>query len=168
MKKIGLISDTHSFLPDAVFTHFKDVDEIWHAGDVGDISVADRLADFKSFKCVYGNIDGTEVRAAYPLDLHWETEGFNIWMTHIGGYPGRYNRRVFTKLTDENLPDIFICGHSHILKVVRDKSFNNMLCLNPGAAGNIGLHKVSTLLRFNLADKKVKDMEVIEMERGKH
>jgi len=167
MKKIGLISDTHSFLPSAVFDHFSEVDEIWHAGDVGEYAVIDKLEAFKPLKCVYGNIDGTEVRDSFPKDLRWEVEGFDIWMTHIGGYPGRYNRRVFDKLHYEKTPDIFICGHSHILKVVRDKSFDNMLCMNPGAAGNIGLHKVSTLLRFVLEDGKIRDLEVIEMERGK-
>lgn len=167
MKKIGLISDTHSFLPESVFEHFSEVDEIWHAGDVGAYSVIEKLEAFKTLKCVYGNIDGTEIREVFPLDLRWECEGFDIWMTHIGGYPGRYNRRIFAKLTEEKVPDIFICGHSHILKVARDKSFNNMLCMNPGAAGNIGLHKVSTLLRFTLDDGDIKDMEVIEMERGK-
>jgi len=167
MKKIGLISDTHSYLPESVFEHFKDVDEIWHAGDVGAYEVVEKLEAFKPLKCVYGNIDGGDVRASFPLDLRWEEEGFDIWMTHIGGYPGRYNRRVFAKLTESTPPDIFICGHSHILKVVRDKSFNNMLCMNPGAAGNKGLHKVCTLLRFSLENKEIQDMEVIEMEREK-
>ncbi|MGB1247995.1 MAG: metallophosphoesterase family protein [Chitinophagales bacterium] len=167
MRRIGLISDTHSWLDEQVFTYFDEVDEIWHAGDVGDIAVLDALKKVKPVRGVYGNIDNHEVRAELPRDRRFLIEGFDVWMTHIGGYPGRYSKRVREALK-HNPPHIFICGHSHILKVMRDKKYKNMFCLNPGAAGVHGFHKVRTLLRFTLDKGNIKDMEVIELGlRGK-
>jgi putative phosphoesterase len=166
MIKIGLISDTHSYLDPKVFEVFKDVDEIWHAGDIGDISVADQLKAFKPFYAVYGNIDDKNVRVEYPLNLVLQREGLKILMTHIGGYPGNYEPKARRKIEEEN-PDIFICGHSHILRVAKDPKYNNMLAMNPGAAGVHGFHKVKTLLRFNLNNGKIENLEAIELgKRG--
>jgi len=166
MLKIGLISDTHSHLDPKVFEVFKDVDEIWHAGDIGNPDVAEQLKKFKPFYAVYGNIDGREIRQEYPLNLEFEREGLKILMTHIGGYPGHYEPKARRKI-EEVKPDVFICGHSHILKVMRDEKYNNMLAINPGAAGIEGFHKVKTVLRFLLNKGKVENMEVVELgKRG--
>jgi len=162
MKRIGLISDTHGYLDEAVFKHFKECDEIWHAGDVGDANILERLTTFKPFRAVSGNIDGQSVRGLAPDDQHFELEGFKVWITHIGGYPPRYNPAVKAQLRNE-IPNIFVCGHSHILRVMRDPALANMLYLNPGAAGREGFHKMRTLLRFSLDQGKVKDMEVVEL-----
>lgn len=170
MKKIGLLSDTHSYLdPDILLKYFKNVDEIWHAGDIGNIEqVTDLLKDQgKVLRIVWGNIDDKEARKEFKEDCRFTLEGFDIWITHIGGYPGRYTKRVYAELK-KNPPDIFVCGHSHILKVMRDKQFNNMLAINPGAAGIHGFHKMRTALRFILDNKKITNMEVIELGvRGK-
>lgn len=163
MKKIGLISDTHSHLEEKVFEHFADCDEIWHAGDIGTLELADRLAAFKPLKAVYGNIDGSPIRQVYPLDLRFDCEGIDVWMTHIGGYPGHYNQRV-RELMKTDPPDLFICGHSHILKVMPDKRYK-LLHINPGAAGVHGFHQVKTIIRFAIDEGQVKDLEVIEMGR---
>ncbi len=163
MKKIGLISDTHSHLEEKVFDHFADCDEIWHAGDIGTLELADRLAAFKPFKAVYGNIDGAPIRQEYPLDLRFDCEGVDVWMTHIGGYPGRYSQRV-RELMKLDPPALFICGHSHILKVMPDKK-HKLLHINPGAAGVHGFHQVKTIIRFVIDKGQVKDLEVIEMGR---
>lgn len=166
MLKIGLISDTHSYLDPKVFDVFKDVDEIWHAGDIGDISVADQLKAFKPFYAVYGNIDDKNVRIEYPLNLVLQREGLKILITHIGGYPGNYEPKARRKI-EEEMPDIFICGHSHILRVGKDPKYNNMLAMNPGAAGVHGFHKMKTLLRFNLNNGKIENLEAIELgKRG--
>jgi putative phosphoesterase len=162
MTRIGLISDTHSFLDKKIFDIFKDVDEIWHAGDAGSIQVFDALRNFKPLRAVYGNIDGGEIRAEYPEDNRFAVEGLDVWMTHIGGYPGSYPPRVRNVLKVKP-PDIFICGHSHILRVMRDPAFGNMLTLNPGAAGIHGFHKIKTVLRFNIDNKKVSAMEAVEL-----
>lgn len=161
MKIIGLLSDTHNFLDERVFTHFKDCDEIWHAGDIGDIDVADRLKEFKPFRAVFGNIDGKDVRRQYPENLRFEMEGVDVWMTHIGGYPGRYSTLIKKDLY-KNPPKLFICGHSHILKVQYDPALK-LLHLNPGAAGKQGWQTVSTLMRFKLDKGEIKDLEVIEL-----
>ncbi|RED93410.1 metallophosphoesterase family protein [Marinoscillum furvescens] len=164
--KIGLISDTHSHLEDSVFTHFEDCDEIWHAGDIGTQSVLEKLEAFKPTRAVFGNIDGHEIRAAVPEDQVFEREGVKILMTHIAGKPPGYNARV-KKLIAAHQPDILICGHSHILKVAPDKS-NNLLFVNPGAAGIHGFHKIKTLLRMELQEGKISNMEVVELGyRGK-
>jgi putative phosphoesterase len=164
--KIGLISDTHSYLDPKVFDYFKNVDEIWHAGDIGDRKVIDDLQHFKKVRAVYGNIDEAVLRNEWPEDLWFTLEGLTIWMTHIGGAPPHYNPRV-KKVLKDKIPDLFICGHSHILRVVKDKNYNNMLYLNPGAAGQHGFHIMKTLLRFDIENGSVKNMEVIELgKRG--
>ncbi len=162
MPKIGLISDTHGFLHPKVFDYFKDCNEIWHAGDFGTLELSDRLAAFKPLRGVYGNIDGQDIRIVHPLHNRFEIEGMNVWMTHIGGYPGHYNPKIKTELT-EKTPDIFICGHSHILRVISDKKLKNMLCINPGAAGNHGFHKAKTIIRFEINDRKISNMQAIEL-----
>ena len=161
--RIGLLSDTHSHLDPKVFEHFAECDEVWHAGDIGNVAVLDKLKAFKPFRGVYGNIDGAEIRAELPEDLRFEVEGVPVFMTHIGGYPGRYNPRVRV-LLDENPPvdGLFICGHSHILKVMPDKK-RQFLHINPGACGNQGWHKVKTLIRFELSAGKIEKLEVIEL-----
>ena len=161
--KIGLLSDTHSVLHPKVFEHFKNCDEIWHAGDIGTVEVIDKLAAFKPLKAVYGNIDNHKIRAICPKDLRFECEGVKVWITHIGGYPYRYTKNIREEL-DKNSPDLFICGHSHILKVMYDKN-REILHMNPGAAGNYGIHKVITMLRFDIEKGKVKNLEVIEFNR---
>lgn len=156
-----MISDTHSYLDDSVFKHFENCDEIWHAGDFGDSKVSDALAEFKPLKGVYGNIDGREIRSQYPEDLKFICEDVKVWMTHIGGYPGKYDGRIRSDILLEK-PDLFICGHSHILKVIYDKNIT-CLHLNPGAAGKYGWHKVRTLLRFCISEDKILNLEVIEL-----
>jgi putative phosphoesterase len=162
MPRIGLISDTHGYLDPKVFKHFEDCDEIWHAGDFGTLEVSNQLSAFKPLKGVYGNIDGKEIRLIHPKDQKFEMEGFKIWITHIGGYPGNYSPLVRKEIS-ENPPNIFICGHSHILKIMTDKKLNNMICINPGAAGVHGFHQVKTLVKFDLVNKKIENMKVIEL-----
>ncbi|MEN0005247.1 MAG: metallophosphoesterase family protein [Bacteroidota bacterium] len=165
MRRIGLLSDTHSHLEESIFRYFEEVDEIWHAGDIGDPAVADTLEGFKPFRAVYGNIDGHELRAQFPEHLRFECEGVDVWMTHIGGYPGRYNKRVREEIR-KHPPKLFICGHSHILKVMPDRSLG-LLHINPGACGNHGFHKIKTMVRFTLEEAVIKDLEVIELgKRG--
>ena len=165
--KIGLISDTHSFLDTSVFDYFKECDEIWHAGDFGNVSIYDQLNAFKPTIGVYGNIDGQDVRIVLKEDLFFEREGIKIYMTHIGGSPGKYNPRVKKNIL-EHKPDVFVCGHSHILRVVSDTAYKNMLYLNPGAAGKEGFHRMRTLLRFEINGGKIEKMQVIELGlRGK-
>ena len=166
MLKIGLLSDTHGYLDKRIFDLFKNVDEVWHAGDLGTIELCDELKNFKPFYAVYGNIDGREIRMEYPLNLVMEREGLKILMTHIGGYPGHYEPKARRKIEEER-PDIFICGHSHILKVMRDEKYNKMLVMNPGAAGVQGFHKIKTALRFTLNNGKIENLEAIELgKRG--
>ncbi|MHA4895901.1 metallophosphoesterase family protein [Pedobacter sp. PWIIR3] len=160
MVKIGLISDTHGFLDDAVFKHFADCDEIWHAGDFGG-GVAEPLAAFKPLRGVYGNIDGQEIRTEFPEHLRFTIEGLDVWITHIGGYPGKYTQQVRPEIYN-NPPKLFITGHSHILKVMFDKKIS-CLHINPGAAGNSGWHRVKTLVKFSITDGKMHDLAVIEI-----
>lgn len=163
--KIGLISDTHSHLDPKVFEYFKNVDEIWHAGDIGTLSLLEELEAFKPTVAVFGNIDGYEIRSASPEDQIFEREGVKVLMTHIAAKPPRYNPRV-KKLITEHKPNILVCGHSHILKVQPDPA-NNLLFINPGAAGIHGFHQIKTLLRFDLEQGKPKNLEVIELgKRG--
>jgi putative phosphoesterase len=164
MVRIGLISDTHGFLDERVFKHFEHCDEIWHAGDFGTIELADKLAGFKPLRGVYGNIDGKELRQTFDENLRFNIEGMDVWITHIGGYPDRYSMQVKKEIY-ENPPGLFICGHSHILKVIFDKKIN-CLHLNPGAAGKQGWHKTRTLMRFAIAEGRVKDLEVIELNNN--
>ena len=159
--KIGLLSDTHGYLDERIYDYFSVCDEIWHAGDIGSIEVADQLQQFKPLRAVHGNIDGKEIRLAFPQDVHFQCEGMRVWMTHIGGRPPRYTSRVLKELKVQS-PDIFVCGHSHILKIARDDAWN-MLYINPGAAGRQGFHKVRTLVRFSVTEKKIESMEVIEL-----
>lgn len=161
MTRIGLISDTHHFLDDSVFKHFEKCDEIWHAGDFGTIEIADKLSQFKPFKGVYGNIDGYDVRSVYPETLRWKCEEVNVLMTHIGGYPGKYTAAVKEQMKTSP-PQLFISGHSHILKIIYDKQFD-CLHMNPGAAGRQGWHAMRTIIRFAIDGKVMKDCEVIEL-----
>ncbi len=162
MVKIGLISDTHSFFDPRLFELFKDVDEIWHAGDIGDMKVLEQIGGFKPYRAVYGNIDGAELRKMLNRHERFRCEDVDVWMTHIGGYPGRYDRSVKKELT-ENPPKLFICGHSHILKIMYDKKLD-LLHINPGAAGKYGFLKVRTALRFVIDGDTIKNMEIIELE----
>lgn len=159
--KIGLLSDTHGYLDQAIFKHFASCDEIWHAGDFGTLELADELAAFKPLRGVYGNIDDSSIRAQYPENLKFTCGAVNIWMTHIGGYPGKYAPHIRQELYADP-PKLFISGHSHILKVMYDKKIN-CLHLNPGAAGKQGWHKVRTLMRFEIAATEIKKLEVIEL-----
>lgn len=161
MKRIGLISDTHGFLDEAVFRYFEGCDEIWHAGDFGSVEVADSLAAFKPLRGVYGNIDGKEIRMMYPENLRFQCEEVDVWITHIGGYPDHYSPRV-RPVIYQNPPKLFISGHSHILKIIYDKKIGT-LHLNPGAAGKQGWHKIRSLLRFSVSGEKIHTMEVIEL-----
>ncbi len=160
---IGLISDTHGVFDEPFMKFLEPVDEIWHAGDFGGIRTAETIAAFKPLKGVYGNCDGYDVRLDYPLYQSFDCGGMKVLMTHIGGYPGRYDPRARV-LIDELRPDLFVCGHSHILKVVNDVR-RNMLVMNPGAAGIQGFHLVRTALRFRIENADIRDMEVFELDR---
>lgn len=160
MTRIGLLSDTHSYLDPQIFTHFDACDEIWHAGDVGALAVAEQLRAFRPLRIVSGNIDRES--ADLPLNQRFVLEGLTIWMTHIGGSPPKYNPVVRPTL-QVNPPDLFICGHSHILKVMRDAAMHNLLFVNPGAAGKTGFHLMRTSIRFSLDAGKILDMQVIEL-----
>jgi uncharacterized protein len=160
---IGLISDTHGFLHDRLLYFFDKVDEIWHAGDIGNIELADRFAAFKPFKAVYGNIDGNDVRSVYPRYLRFFCEDVDVWITHIGGYPGKYEKSVRPAIYD-NPPNLFISGHSHILKVIYDPKLK-LLHINPGAAGYYGFHKTLTALRFVIDGADIRDLEVWELKK---
>jgi len=161
MKKILLLSDTHSFLDSRILDYAKDVDEIWHAGDIGSFDVTDALEKLKPLRAVYGNIDNAAIRQHFPEDLFFELEGVTVFMTHIGGRPKRYAKGISEKLTRLK-PQLFICGHSHILKVAYDND-SELLYINPGAAGKHGFHKKQTLIKFKLSHGKAKDLVVIEL-----
>lgn len=164
--KIGLISDTHGWIHPRLPVLFAGCDEIWHAGDIGGIKIADNLLEIKPLRAVYGNIDDALVRRSYPENQRFTIDEISVWITHIGGHPGNYDRRVITELK-VNPPDLFICGHSHIARAMFDKS-HNFLYLNPGAAGNNGFHKIMTAMRFQIDGKQIHDLEVIELgERGR-
>lgn len=164
--KILLLSDTHDHIDDLILQYTGGVDEIWHAGDIGTLACIQQLTALKPVRAVYGNIDGRELRLTYPLDAVFDVEGIKVWMTHIGGYPGHYESRV-RKLLPTHRPDLFICGHSHILRVMRDPA-TRMLCLNPGAAGVHGFHKMRTMLRFEISTRQILHMDAIELgPRGK-
>ncbi len=160
--RIGLISDTHGFLDPKVLKHFDDCDEIWHAGDFGTLEVSEQLSALKPLRGVYGNIDGQEIRIQHPEHLKFELEGLKIWITHIGGYPGRYNPKIREEIYHWK-PDLFICGHSHILKVMRDKNVPNLVHINPGAAGKHGFHKIRTIIKFDLHQGSISNMKAIEL-----
>ena len=161
MKKILLLSDTHSYIDDQILKFVKLADEVWHAGDIGDLEVTDSIKKLKPLRAVYGNIDDNKARSEFPLDLKFTLEGVSVWMTHIGGYPNKYNLRIREEI-QKNPPKLFICGHSHILKVQYDKKLE-LLHLNPGAAGKHGFHKIRTMMRFELENAAIKNLEIIEL-----
>lgn len=163
MKKILLLSDTHGYLDDKILEYVKQADEVWHAGDIGDIKVTDGIKTLKPLRAVYGNIDNTNIRVEFPEHNRFKCENVDVWITHIGGYPNKYDIRV-RETIKQNPPDLFISGHSHILKVISDKKLN-LLHMNPGAIGKYGLHKVRTMLRFEIDGKKIQNLEVIEFKR---
>lgn len=161
--KIGLMSDTHSYLHPLVFKYFEQVDQVWHAGDIGSIALADELEAFKPFRAVYGNIDGADIRIRYPESRLFTCEGVKVMMTHIGGYPPKYNAATKPYIL-KHRPKLFICGHSHILKVIPDPALQ-LLHINPGACGQQGWHKVKTLVRFELTEGEIRALEVIELPK---
>jgi putative phosphoesterase len=164
MIRIGVLSDTHGYLHPGLFEFFRKCDEIWHAGDIGNMETVNRLKKFKPVRAVYGNIDGQELRNEYKEHLLIETEEIKTLLIHIGGYPGRYESRALD-LIRKHRPGLFICGHSHILKVIYDKK-NELLHINPGAAGKFGSHQKITLIRFALDGKDIRDMEIFESEKA--
>ena len=163
MKRILLLSDTHGYIDEDILKYVRTVDEVWHAGDIGDLSVTDAIEKLKPLKAVYGNIDGAKVRSHFPEHQRFLCEKVDVWITHIGGYPNRYDRRVRDAI-QANPPKLFICGHSHILKVMNDKKLH-LLHMNPGAIGKNGFHKARTMLRFEINAEKIQNLEVIEFKR---
>lgn len=161
MTKILLLSDTHSHNDEIIMKYVGQADEVWHAGDIGNLEVTDAIKKIKPLRAVYGNIDSAIARMEFPLHNRFFCEGVDVWITHIGGYPGKYNPSVKVEMLT-NPPKLFICGHSHILKVMFDKK-NNLLYMNPGAAGISGFHQVRTMLRFVIDGDKIKDLEIIEI-----
>ncbi|WP_378186814.1 metallophosphoesterase family protein [Aquimarina sp. W85] len=161
MTKILLLSDTHSHIDDRILHYIKEADQVWHAGDIGDIAVTDTIKAIKPLKAVYGNIDNSIIRKEFPLHQRFTCEGVSVWITHIGGYPPKYNNYTRDEIK-KNPPRLFICGHSHILKVMMDKN-NGTLHMNPGASGKHGFHKTRTMLRFTLDSGKIENLEVIEL-----
>lgn len=161
MTRILLLSDTHGHMDDRILKYVKETDEVWHAGDIGVSAVTDQIQALKPLRAVFGNIDGTEIRKEFPLDQRFFCEKVDVWMTHIGGYPGKYSPRV-TEEIQLNPPKIFISGHSHILKVMNDKKLG-VLHMNPGAAGKSGFHQVRTMLRFKINEGEILDLEVVEL-----
>ena len=162
LKNILLLSDTHGYIDKKIISYINNVDEVWHAGDIGDIRVIDKIKLLKPIKAVYGNIDSNEIRMMTEKNLIFESEGVRVVMTHIAGYPGRYNRSAIELIQKYN-PNLFICGHSHILKVIQDKKYNH-LHFNPGAAGIYGFHKKRTMLKFSLQKGTIKNLFVIELK----
>tara|TARA_R100001369_G_scaffold90488_1_gene129587 strand:+ start:1675 stop:2166 length:492 start_codon:yes stop_codon:yes gene_type:complete len=163
LKKILLLSDTHSYIDNDILKYTKQADEVWHAGDIGNLTVTDTLQKLKPLRAVYGNIDNDEARREFPLHNRFICEGVDVWITHIGGYPGRYDKRVRYDIY-QNPPKLFICGHSHILKVMPDKK-TGLLHMNPGAIGKHGFHTVRTMLRFEIDKGNIQNLEVIELKR---
>lgn len=161
MKKILLLSDTHSHLDDTILKYVKLADEVWHAGDIGNLAVTDTIKKLKPLRAVYGNIDDGKARLEFPLHNRFQCEGVDVWITHIGGYPGKYNQEIRSEIR-QNPPKLFICGHSHILKVQFDKELN-LLHMNPGAAGKHGFHQVRTMLQFEIEGDKIQNLNVIEL-----
>ncbi|ADY30135.1 MULTISPECIES: metallophosphoesterase family protein [Cellulophaga] len=161
MTKILLLSDTHSYIDDNILNYVKQADEVWHAGDIGNLEVTDKIKELKPLRAVYGNIDDDKARLEFPLDNKFMCEKVAVWITHIGGYPDKYNVRIREEIKKDS-PKIFISGHSHILKVMFDKKLN-LLHMNPGACGKHGFHQVRTMLRFTINGSDIKDLEVIEL-----
>jgi putative phosphoesterase len=163
MKKILLISDTHGYIDDRIIQYAKESDETWHAGDIGELKVVDELKKVTNLRAVHGNIDNSKIRAEYAENLRFKIEDMKIWITHIGGCPNKYNQRIRQEINTDP-PDIFICGHSHILKVINDNKLN-LLYINPGAIGKHGFHHVRTMIRFEIMKSKIQNLEVIEFKR---
>lgn len=163
MKKILLLSDTHSHIDDDILKYVKQADEVWHAGDIGNLKVTDAIKALKPIRAVYGNIDDAKARVEFPEHNRFLCENVDVWITHIGGYPNKYDIRVKNEIF-KNPPRLFISGHSHILKVINDKTLN-LLHMNPGAVGKYGLHKVRTMLRFTIDGSKIDNLEVIEFKK---
>lgn len=163
MVKIGLLSDTHGYLHDKIFNFFGACDQIWHCGDWGSIEVYKKLSDFKPVRGVWGNIDGQDIRGILSEKERFTIEAVDVLMTHIGGYPGKYDYNILKELRD-NPPRLFVCGHSHILKVIYDKKLN-FLHINPGAAGKYGFHTVSTAIRFKITHDRMENLEIIEIKK---
>lgn len=161
MKKILLLSDTHSYIDDSILKYAKQADEVWHAGDIGDLIVTDSIKEIKTLRGVYGNIDDEKARSEFGLNYRFMCEDVDVWITHIGGFPGKYNQQIRAEIT-KNPPKLFICGHSHILKVMFDKKLK-LLHMNPGAAGIHGFHQVRTMLRFEIDGDKIQKLEIIEL-----
>ncbi|MGY8916193.1 MAG: metallophosphoesterase family protein [Flavobacteriales bacterium] len=165
MTRILLLSDTHSHIDEAILKYAKQADEIWHAGDIGQLEVTDTLKKIKPLRAVYGNIDDHKAKLEFPLDNRFTCEEVDVWITHIGGYPNKYNPRIREDIKADP-PKLFISGHSHILKVMWDKKLS-LLHMNPGACGKHGFHAVRTMLRFNIDGKDIKDLEIVELgKRG--
>ena len=162
MTRIGILSDTHGMLDDRILEHFAHCDEVWHAGDWGSLEVVNKLRAFKPLRGVWGNIDGHEIRSYFPQHNRFRCEGVKVWLTHIGGYPGKYDPLVRPAIFEQS-PKLFVCGHSHILKVQNDKSLG-LLHINPGAAGKYGFHKVQTLIRLEIEGENIQNLEVIEIK----
>ena len=161
LKKILLLSDTHSYIDETILKYVRQADEVWHAGDIGDLTVTDTIKKLKPLRAVYGNIDDDKARMEFPLNNRFLCEGVDVWMTHIGGYPGKYNQNIREEM-QHNPPKLFICGHSHILKVQFDKTLN-LLHMNPGACGIYGFHQVRTMLRFEIDGEKIQSLEIVEI-----
>lgn len=165
MKNIVLLSDTHHTLDERFFPHFEKADEIWHAGDIGSLSITETLKKFAPIRVVYGNIDDNITRTEFKKNIYFKCEEVNVMITHIGGFPGKYDKKILNIIQNVK-PDLFICGHSHILKVMYDKK-NNLLHMNPGAIGEYGIHKVKTILCFKIDKTEIKDLKVVEFSRNK-
>lgn len=163
MKKIGLISDSHGHIDDSVISQLSKCDEIWHAGDIGSTKIIETLEKITLLKAVYGNIDNQKIRSMVPLNNRFMCENLDVWITHIGGYPGKYPNKIRKEIMKKP-PQIFVCGHSHILRIMHDKK-NNILCLNPGAIGKYGIHQVRTMLKFVVKKDKIDKMRVIEFKK---
>lgn len=163
MKKILLISDTHGYVGKDILKYVSECDEVWHAGDIGSLEVSETLKKLKSLRAVHGNIDNSEIRIEFKAEEEFTIEGLKVWITHIGGYPGNYAKNVESKLKEIS-PDLFICGHSHILKIMKDKKLN-LIHMNPGAIGKYGFHNIRTMIRFEISDGNIDNVEVIEFKR---
>lgn len=161
MKKILLLSDTHSHIDEQILKYVNQADEVWHAGDIGDLVVTDTIKKIKPLRAVFGNIDNHEARLEFPLHNRFIIDGVDVWITHIGGYPDKYSPAIREEIR-KNPPKLFICGHSHILKVQFDKKLN-LIHMNPGAAGKHGFHQIRTMLRFEIQNGKIENLEVIEL-----
>ncbi|MCK5814336.1 MAG: metallophosphoesterase family protein [Flavobacteriaceae bacterium] len=163
MKKILLLSDTHGFIDQQILKYVKLADEVWHAGDIGSLYITDTISELKPLRAVYGNIDDAQLRLEFPENNRFMCEGVDVWITHIGGYPNRYDLRIREEIK-KNPPKLFISGHSHILKVQFDKKLD-LLHLNPGACGKYGFHQVRTMMRFEIEGDQIKKLEIIELEK---